>query len=120
MFLDASLLCAGTVGEKKSMFDEFRRFIEENILAYSFAINSWLKEVSSKPVTDVITTRYIAVDKAEGIAEKVCSFLGEKDEVKEWLTACLLKTVKDNQRWHKRTELIDDFPEAASWLREMP
>jgi len=120
MFLDASLLCAGTFGETRLMFDEFRRFIEENILAYSFAINSWLKEVSSKPVTDVITTRYIAVDKAEGIAEKVCSLLGEKDEVKEWLTACLMKTVKDNQRWHKRTELIDDFPEAASWFRQMP
>jgi len=119
MFLDACLLCVGTSGEERSMLDEFRRFIEENILAYSVAINSWLKQAPSKPVTNIITTRYISVDKAEEIAENVNSFLGEKDEVKEWLTACLLKTVKDNQRWHKTTEIVDNFSEATSWLREM-
>jgi len=119
MFLDACLLCVGTSGEERSMLDEFRRFIEENILAYSVAINSWLKQAPSKPVTNIITTRYISVDKAEEIVENVNSFLGEKDEVKEWLTACLLKTVKDNQRWHKTTEIVDNFSEATSWLREM-
>ena len=118
MFLDACLLCVGTSGEERSMLDEFRRFIEENILAYSVAINSWLKQVPSKPVTNIITTRYISADKAEEIAENVNSFLDEKDEVKEWLTACLLKTVKDNQRWHKTTEIADNFSEATSWLRE--
>lgn len=117
MFIDASLLCVGTISHKKT-FDEFRRFIEENIMAYSFAINSWLKVTPSRPITSMINTCYIVADKAEEIAEKVRSFLGEKDEVKEWLTACLLKTVKDNQRWHKRTELIDNFPEATSWFRE--
>jgi len=118
MFLDAVLLCAGAFGEKRSMFDEFRRFVEENILAYSVAINSWLKEASPKHVTSLITTRFISKGNVLEIAERVSSSLGEKDEVKEWLTACLLKTVKDNQRWHKRTELIDDFPEATSWFRE--
>ena len=119
MFLDACLLCAGTSGEERSMLDEFRRFTEENILAYSVAINSWLKQTPSKSVTNMIATRYISADKAAKISENVNSLLGEKDEVKEWLAACLLKTIKDNQRWHKKTEIIDNFPEAPSWLREM-
>ncbi len=119
MFIDAGLLCAGASGEERSMFDEFRRFIEENILAYSIAINSWLKEAPPKDVTSLITARYIAKDSGLEIAERVHSSLGEKDEAKEWLTACLLKTIKDNQRQGKRTELIDDFPEATSWLKEM-
>jgi hypothetical protein len=118
MFLDACLLCVGTSGEKRSMLDEFRRFVEEKILAYSVALNSWLKQASSKPVTNAITTRYVSADKAKEIAQNIHSFLGKKDEVKEWLTACLLKTVKDNQRWHKRTELIDNFPEATSWFTD--
>ena len=100
------------------MLDEFKRFTEENILAYSVAINSWLKQTPSKTVNNTIVTRYISADKAAKIAENVNSLLGEKDEVKEWLAACLLKTIKDNQRWHKKTEIIDNFPEATSWLRE--
>jgi hypothetical protein len=118
MFLNAYLLCAGTSGEERSMLDEFRRFVEENILAYSVAINSWLKQSPSKLVTKIITTRYISANKAKEIVQNVHSLLGEKDEVKEWLAGCLLKTVKDNQRWHKRTELIDNFPEATSWFRK--
>jgi hypothetical protein len=119
MFIDASILCAGAFGAKRSMFDDFRRFIEESILAYSVAINSWLEETLPKRVTFLTNARYISKDYALEIAEGVYSSLGEKGEVKEWLTACLLKTVKDNQRWHKRTELIDDFAEATSYLREM-
>ncbi|MFB0503894.1 MAG: hypothetical protein ACETWE_08680 [Candidatus Bathyarchaeia archaeon] len=115
MILDAGLLCAGTFGEKRSMVDEFRHFIEENILAYAVAINSWLKEVPLKHVPPIKTD-------ALEIAERVHSSLGEKDEAKEWLTACLLKTIKDNQRWEglkfKRTELIDDFLDATSWFGE--
>ncbi len=119
MILDAGLLCVGTFDEKRSMVDEFRRFIQENILAYSVAINSWLKEAPLRDVSSLITARYIAEDNALEIAERVHSSLGEKDEAKEWLTACLLKTIKDNQRWHKRTELIDDFPEATSSFKEI-
>jgi len=119
MFIDATLLCAGTLGEKRSMFDEFRCFIEENILAYSVAINSWLKEAPPTHVTLTITPRYITEDNALEIAERVHSSLGKKEEAKTWLTACLLKTIKDNQRWHKRTELIDSFPEATSWFSEI-
>jgi hypothetical protein len=42
--------------------------------------------------------------------------LGGRDGFKEWLTACLLKTLTSNQRWHKTGEMIDDHPEARSWL----
>ena len=119
MIIDAGLLCAGTFGEERSIFDESIRFTEENTLVYAFAINAWLNEVPSKPVTPLTTARYIPKDNALEIAERVHSSLGEKDEAKEWLVACLLKTIKDNQRGDdQRTELIDDFPEATSWFRK--
>jgi len=120
MFLDACILCAGTSGEERSMLDEFRRFVEENILLYSVAINSWLKEESLKHITWLKNARYISKDSASRIAERVHSSLGEKNEAKEWLVACLLKTVKDNQRWHKGTELIDNFPKATSYFKGIP
>jgi hypothetical protein len=119
MFLNACLLCAGTSGEQRSMLDEFRHFTEENILVYSFAINTWLNKTPTKHVPWPENMHYVSKDSALKIAENIHSSLGERDEVKEWLTACLLKTIKDNQRWHKRTELIDNFPEATSWFREM-
>ena len=72
-----------------------------------------------KACTPIITPRYITKDNALEIIERVHSSLGEKDKAKEWLTACLLKTIKDNQRHGKRTELIDDFPETTSWFRRV-
>jgi hypothetical protein len=119
MIIDAGLLCTGTFGEKGQIVNEYIRFTEEYILAYAIAINSWLKEARSKHVTSLITPHYFT-DNASEIVERVNSSLGEKDEAKEWLAACLLKTIKDNQRWHKRTELIDSFPEAFSWFRQLP
>ena len=95
------------------------RALEEYVLAYSLAINSWLKDERTAQVTSLITPRYITHDNAVAIAEGVPSLLGEIDEAKAWLTACLLKTIKGNQRWHKRTELLDGFPEAVSWLKEI-
>ena len=55
-------------------------------------------------------------DKGLAIGQRVRVALGARDDSKEWLAACLLKTVKDNQRWHDREELIDGFPAASSWL----
>jgi len=120
MFIDAGLLCVGTLGEERSMVDEYRRFIEENILAYSVAVNSWLKGTPPKNIMTLITPSYITKDNALEIARGIHSVLGEKNEVKTWLTACLLKTIKSNQRWHKTTELIDGFPEATSWFKKIP
>jgi hypothetical protein len=102
------------------MLDEFRRFIEENTLAYSVAINLWLNGEPMKHITWIENARYVSKKGALRIAESVRSSLGEKNKVKEWLVACLLKTVQDNQRWHKRAELIDDFQEATSYFRKVP
>ena len=119
MFIDAGLTCTGTFGEERSEY-EYYVFIQENILVYAMAINSWLKGASPQDVKWSTDGRYVTRDNSLEIAEKIHSSLGEKNEAKEWLAACLLKTIKDNQRWHKRTELIDGFPEATSWFREMP
>jgi len=118
MLMDAVLLCIGTVSEEKLVFEKFSRFTQENILAYCLALNSWLRAAPAEPVTSLTTTRYITDAAARQLAMRVHASLGEKDEVKEWLVACLLKTVKDNQRWHKRIELMDGFPQATSWFRE--
>jgi hypothetical protein len=101
------------------MLNEFRRFTEENILAYSVAVNSWLNETPPKHVKWPRNAYYVSKGRALKIADEVFSSLGEKDGSKEWLATCLLKTIKGNQRWHKRTELIDGFPEATTWLREL-
>lgn len=116
MLLDASTLCVGTSGEKRSMLEEFRHFIEENILIYSFAINAWLTEKPLKRIEWLEDARYVSKDNASRIDERVHSSLGKKNKVKEWLAASLLKTIKDNQRWRKRTELSDDFPETTSYF----
>jgi hypothetical protein len=118
MLIDSVLLCVGSPGEGGSVFKKYGRFIQENILAYLLAVNSWLLQKPAEPVTSVTTARYIGDDAARRLAFRVHSSLGEKDRVKEWLAACLLKTVKDNQRWHKRAELADSFPQATSWLSE--
>jgi hypothetical protein len=120
MFIDACLLCIGTSGEGRSMLNEFGRFVEENVLAYSVAINLWLSEEPLKRVAWIENARYVSGDEASRISENVHSSLGKKNKAKEWLAACLLKTVKDNQRWHKRTELIDNFQEARSYFRKTP
>lgn len=116
MLIDAGLLCAGTSGEDRSMSDEFNRFIEEYVLAYAAAINSWLTEAPPAPIAPLATGHYVNDKQALGIADRLGFSLGEKDELKEWLAACLLKTIKDNQRWHEGSELIDDCPEVTSWL----
>jgi len=96
------------------MAGEFRRFIEEYILVYAISINSWLKEAPPKHVALQTNARYMAKGNASEIVEKIHSSLGEKNKAKEWLTVCVLKMIKDNQRWHKRTKLINNFPDATS------
>ncbi len=120
MFLDACLLCAGASGEERSMLDESRRFVEENTLVYSVAINSWLNQEPMKHSGWASNLRYVPEDNASRIVERIHSSLGARNEAKEWLAACLLKTIKDNQRWHKRTELIDGFPRSTSYFRRLP
>lgn len=115
MMIDAALLCAGEFNKNKQMAQEYRRLIEENILVYAIAINSWLKDIPLNKITPVKPD-------VSNTAQKVYSLLNEKNKVKEWLAACLLKTIKDNHKGRpengvKRAELIDDFPEATSWIK---
>ena len=115
--IGAALVCAGTFDEDRTPY-AYRLFREENILAYAAAINSWLEVASPEDVRWPQDGKFVAVDDSLRIAQTVHSSLGEKDEVKEWLASCLLKTIKSNQRWHKTSELIDDYPRVASWLSE--
>jgi hypothetical protein len=118
MLLDAALLCVGASDKKETGFDELQRFTQETILTYCLAINSWLRAVLAEPVTSITTMRYVTEDIDRQMTRRIHAFLGEKNDVKEWMAACLLKTVRYNQRWHKRVELIDGFPQATSWFRE--
>jgi len=119
MFIDSGLLCIGTVDKERSMLDEYARFVQEHILAYSTTINSWLQELPPRDVATLTNPSYITKNNASKIANNVHSALGEKNKAKTWLAVCLLKTVKSNRRWHKATELIDDFPESTSWFNKM-
>jgi hypothetical protein len=114
MIIDAGLLCAGQCSKKQSMAHEFRCIIEENSLVYVFALNSWLHEISVKEITSLDIN-------VQETAKRVFFLLGEKNNTKEWLAACLLKTIKDNHQGRpedgvKRAELIDNYPEATSWF----
>jgi hypothetical protein len=61
---------------------------------------------------------YLSRRIATVLSERVHAALGDRDETKAWLAACLLKTIVGNQRWHKSLELIDDLPGATSWLTQ--
>lgn len=115
MFIDSGLLCVGTLDEKRSMLDAFSRFIQEHIVSLSFAINSWLEGAPPRNI-QTLNPSYFTQEQALETAHRVHDSLGEKNDVKVWLAACLLKTLKSNKRWHKTAELIDRFPEATSWL----
>jgi len=116
--IDAALICAGTHGEDRTPY-VYGLFREENILAYAGAINSWLEDASPEEVRWHQDGQFVTADESLRIAQRSHSSLGAKTSVKEWLTACLLKTVKDNQRWYKTRELIDNYPQATSWLSRM-
>ena len=118
MIIDTGLLCTH-LGQRERIVNEFHRFIEENILAYVVALNLWLKGESWKLISTVEDARYVTKEVGLSIAKRIHLSLGEKDKAKVWLTASLLKTIKDNQRWHRRTELIDDFPEFISWFGDL-
>ncbi len=117
--MDAGILCTRANDDWGSVVSEYRRFVEEYILSYAFAINSWLVGSTSEPVTSLTHCRYVTDEIAKEIPSRVSAPLGDKDDLKVWLVASLLKTLKSNQRWHKVGELIDGFPEATSWFQEI-
>ena len=118
MILNAGLIYAGASEQQISLYKIFA-LVRESILAYAIAINSWLVGVAPQDNIWPTDMYYLKREDSTGITERVHSSLGEKDAAKEWLTTCLLKTIKDNQRWFQMTEPIDSLPEATSWLKEM-
>jgi hypothetical protein len=119
MIIDAALICQRGFGDLDSMLSELRRFREEYVLACASAINSWLEDVTPTPVTSLTEMRYVNEELATSLNERVWKSLGQTDDTKSWLVGCLLKTLKSNQRWHRREELIDGFPGATSWLSKL-
>lgn len=124
MLLNAAVICTGvfgeerTLGKERELFEQWD-FVEKNILAYASTLNSWLSGLSLKSVKWPFNGEYVTSDSALRITQGVYESLGKKDKIKEWLAACLLKTLKDNQRWLKAPELIDNYPEVTSWLTEL-
>ena len=92
-------------------------FTMEYVLAYSDAVNSWLTGNPPFNPWNTMNGLYVDEDEAARIIDATHILLGEKTQVKVWLTGCLLKTLKSNQRWHGRLELLDGFPGAVSWLK---
>jgi len=121
MLLNAALICTGVcgeerpVGKERELFEQWV-FVEENILTYATTVNSWLSGESLESVKWSLDGEYVTGESALQIARRVYESLGKKDEVKEWLATCLLKTLKDNQRWLNAPELIHNYPGATSWL----
>ncbi len=112
---DAALICTSGMDAEEAG-ELFRRFSEEYVLAYCDALNSWLSDLPPVNPWADIDTLYVDEEEAKAIAEKTADTLGEKTAIKVWLAGCLLKTLKSNQRWHGREELLDNFLGAVSWL----
>jgi len=102
MFLDGALMCTGSAHEETPQARQ--TFIEEHVMAYSMAVSEWLKETGPASITWPIEGEYVTEDGFRATAEKVQTSLGPRNAVKEWLASCLLKTLRDNQRWHGRPE----------------
>ena len=128
MVIDAGLLGAGARAHGVPLDERrlrFSRFTQEYVLAHASALNAWLEDQEVGPVLALDTAMFVSTDVVRDISVRVHDALGERrpspddrDPAKEWLAACLLKTVASNQRWRKGHELIDDAPGATSWLRE--
>ena len=112
---EAALICISGMDAKKAV-KHFRRFSEEYVLAYCDALNSWLADSHVVGPWADIEAFYVDEPEAEAIVEGTAETLGEKTPMKIWFAGCLLKTLKSNQRWHDHEELLDDFPDAVSWL----
>jgi len=119
MFADALLMTIASAGGNEAASRGFRQFIQESVLVYSHALNSWLQGEESTVASQPWDTHCFSTEIATRTAEGACASLGERDGSKEWLAACLLKTLTSNQRWHKTEEMIDHHPEVRSWFARL-
>jgi len=119
MLIDACLLCADGHEGAGSRAEHFKRFYEENVLAFAVALNAWMEQRHPKVPDSLVKGHFVSQDYVQDVVRRVSSSLGRKDRVKEWLAGCLLKTITASQRWHRGEELIDRCPEATSWLKRI-
>jgi hypothetical protein len=119
MLIDAVMLSVGAKEDGRKMFGEFSLFVQENVLASCIAVNSWLEGRFDKSAIPFSSLRYQTEQSVHDFGDKIATSLDEKTKTKEWLASCLLKTLKNNQRWHGVFELIDDIPQATSWLNRI-
>ena len=115
MLVWAGMLCADTRPPDAPPEDVFLTFVQEHVLVYAAALNSWLSG-SGDTGSSLPTMKSVSEADVESIAGNVHESLGEKTPEKAWLAACLLKTVAGNQRWRKGGELIGEYPGATSYL----
>jgi len=116
--IDAALLCAGAEpGELLGALAwHLRCWQQELTLAYAAAVNVWLMAWPAPPFVWPEAAKFIDGERARAIILQTAIALGERTPQKEWLAACLLRTLAGNKRLLGRAELLDSFPMATSWL----
>lgn len=78
-----------------------RAELAEKISQFVFALDSWLAEVEKEK-------SIVENPAARNVIEEVYGSLGERTPVKEWLAACLWKTMKDNKKYYKIVKIDKD------------
>jgi hypothetical protein len=117
MIIDSCLLSIGVLPSDQVKLESFDHFIEETILTYCLALNSWLIDDDRVTSLSSVNFRHLDENTALKTLKTVHDVLGERESVKAWLTLSLLKTIKDNQRWHTRVELIDRHEDNFGWIK---
>jgi hypothetical protein len=111
-----SLLLAQKFSEPNRMYKTMFRFHQECLLAYMFALNAWLIDEEPTLITNLFGPIFVTYQLAEQIPKQVRRLLGARTQVKEWLTGCLLKTLKGNMSQTPYNQMVVEYPEATSWL----
>ena len=87
-----------------------RAELAEKISHHVFALDSWLAEVKER--------KAIAENpNAREVIEKVYRSLGKRAHVKEWLAACLWKTMKNNKKYYKIINVDKDSIKSIPYLK---
>jgi len=87
-----------------------RAELAEKIFQYVFALDSWVAGVEKeKAIIENLGAREVI--------EEVYGSLGERTQVKEWLTASLWKTIKDNKKYYKIVNVDKDSIKFIPYLK---
>lgn len=84
--------------------------LAEKISQHVFALDSWLAGVEKEKVI-------VENPDARKAIEEVYDSLGKRTQIKEWLTACLWKTMKDNKKYYKIVNVNKDSIKFIPYLK---